>query len=581
MVTPSLLLTGFVCLVLAGCGTATTAPGQRTVSAASCAGFSPAAQFANARVVFVGTALAGPTVRTAGRDVLTTPARMRVARYLKGRGPRTVSVVTGVAGSGSRVSVTEDGIEPVAGQRWKVYSDSRRSPYDTSICAGSKPLRRVWSVPMTLVPSSEYTSPPQLSVSAQGHTVAAWLQGPPPKVYAAHAQASPAATQRLMVDLGTTSGGFAQPLMLASGASGVPGEPKVAMSGPHLAYIAWSQLPKSDLRIAVLRDGHLVGAPDVRLHDAQPVALAPLRGGRAALVWDQYGHGFPFLQYALVDAAGRLGRATRIAHFSGLDTANTELSINDRGQLVAAWVHSGPAKHSKPGQPIANGSARLIVSTCQSVRRCSRPRAIPLGRTRPACVNPAVAISEDGTATVVAAALDPAARGCARPLGIWEGRGAPGHGLGSMSRLVGAGDGPRASPAGRGGALTVFNPGAAPYQTLAWSMLIRRRGFSKPVLIRDPSTIYSPSLAANTDGQFLVAWTHASARRNATLSIRVALGQDGQLGAPEAISSGDVSANSLTTGIDGAGNAIVIWNDFLQSSSTSGSFGIFAAVHRR
>jgi hypothetical protein len=65
---------------------------------------------------------------------------MHVARYLKGRGPQTVRVVTGVAGSANQVSVAEDGIEPVARQRWKIYSDSRQPPYDTSICAGSKPL---------------------------------------------------------------------------------------------------------------------------------------------------------------------------------------------------------------------------------------------------------------------------------------------------------------------------------------------------------------------------------------------------------------------------------------------------------
>ena len=49
-----------------------------------------------------------------------------------------MSVVTAVTASGNSIRVSEDGIKPSASQRWKIYSESKRSPLDTSICAGSK-----------------------------------------------------------------------------------------------------------------------------------------------------------------------------------------------------------------------------------------------------------------------------------------------------------------------------------------------------------------------------------------------------------------------------------------------------------
>ena len=63
---------------------------------------------------------------------------MSVARYLKRGGPREVTVRTAVVRIDRHgVSVAEDGIEPQAGERWKIYTDSGRPPFDTSMCAGS------------------------------------------------------------------------------------------------------------------------------------------------------------------------------------------------------------------------------------------------------------------------------------------------------------------------------------------------------------------------------------------------------------------------------------------------------------
>jgi hypothetical protein len=72
--------------------------------------------------------------------VLASPAWIKVSRYLKGHGPDLVQVQTALASVGGVDRFAEDGITPSAGQRWKIYSGSSRSPFATSACAGSAPM---------------------------------------------------------------------------------------------------------------------------------------------------------------------------------------------------------------------------------------------------------------------------------------------------------------------------------------------------------------------------------------------------------------------------------------------------------
>ena len=69
--------------------------------------------------------------------MLASPARFRVARYLKGSGPPVVTVQTALTVKGDVVIAEEDGIEPQVGQRWMIYTTSLRMPYQTSECGGS------------------------------------------------------------------------------------------------------------------------------------------------------------------------------------------------------------------------------------------------------------------------------------------------------------------------------------------------------------------------------------------------------------------------------------------------------------
>ena len=126
----------------AGSGNGTAGSGNGTsgtvTGAASCAAMSASAYLAGARAVFIGTALGGPTAEAGSAGaVLLSPARFHVIRYLKGSGARVVTVQTALTSQGSTMAASEDGIQPRAGQRWKIYTTSLHMPYQTSICGGS------------------------------------------------------------------------------------------------------------------------------------------------------------------------------------------------------------------------------------------------------------------------------------------------------------------------------------------------------------------------------------------------------------------------------------------------------------
>lgn len=117
---------------------ATTTTAAHPGSSASCAGLTRAQQFKEARVVFVGVTLPGQLVGVADDTQLSSPAQIRVSHYLKGNGPSAVRVETAVKPSGKGDSFAEDGIQPLPGQHWEIYSGSTHSPYPTSVCGGSR-----------------------------------------------------------------------------------------------------------------------------------------------------------------------------------------------------------------------------------------------------------------------------------------------------------------------------------------------------------------------------------------------------------------------------------------------------------
>ena len=142
-------------VLVAGCGGSTAlstsvAPARHAAVAASCVGLSPAQELAMARLVFLGRMLPGASTELGGRQVLGSPATVRVLRYLKGSGPRRVKVTTAATITNRGVTVAEDGIEPQVGEIWKIYAGSRRQPIDTSICGGSRRVNSAVEVALDL-----------------------------------------------------------------------------------------------------------------------------------------------------------------------------------------------------------------------------------------------------------------------------------------------------------------------------------------------------------------------------------------------------------------------------------------------
>lgn len=263
-----------------------------------------------------------------------------------------------------------------------------------------------WSSPTPLVPAGTATPSIGLAATSGGSVLAGWVQGPPPMVFAggafrssaresraskAHASSS---TQEVTVADGTVLGGLRRSAVLAAGPSGSLTSLYVTVSTPDVGYVVWEG-PSTSLRLGVVCSGKIVVADRQLVADAVPLALFPLAGGRAAVVFDKYGHGTPFLEYGLLSATGRISRIARIAHPGSRDTAATELSVNPRGELIAAWVHDDAASPREPHQVPAGSFQRSWSLPCVD-RHCavrhrrrsgwgqpSRRASIPRSRSAP------------------------------------------------------------------------------------------------------------------------------------------------------------------------------------------------------
>ncbi|HEY5428984.1 MAG TPA: hypothetical protein VIK04_07675 [Solirubrobacteraceae bacterium] len=362
---------------------------------------------------------------------------------------------------------------------------------------------------------------------------------------------------------GSVLGGFRRSAVLAAGPSGSLLSLHVTVSTPDVGYVVW-QGPSASLRLGVVCGGNIVVSNRQLVADAVPLALFPLTGGRAAVVFDKYGHGTPFLEYGLLSPTGRMGKIARIAHPGSRDTAATELSVNAGGDLIAAWVHNDLA--SPPGTSPSSGrfiSARLVVALCRPALHCASPETIRLGTTKPACINPAVAISANGTATVIAAEND-WGTGCDEPLGVRASvtpAGSP-H-LRLMRSIQTQGDWPIAEPVGRAGTVLVFNSGLASSDAFSSSFLPATGAARARTSLLDNGGFWNTGqqlLAPANNDWYVITWSHANRRANPNVSLDAVVGHDGQLqrslvavGATQPI-SGYLGAS------DGHGNAMILFD---------------------
>ena len=425
---------------------------------------------------------------------------------------------------------------------------------------------------MALVPAGVATGSLGLSTTAGGSLLAGWVQGPPPQVFAGGPNVSRSARtraggrQQAMLATGSLAAGFRRPLVLTAGPSGSLLSFHITLSASGVGYAVWEQPPGTKLRLSVVCGGRLVVSDRLLVRDAVPLALFPLAGGRAALVFDQYGRGTPFLRYAILSSSGRLGAVARIAHPGTRDTEATELSVNPAGGLIASWVHNDVA--SRPGSsPASPGfkAANLVVAVCKPALHCSAPRAVPLGDIKPACINPAVAISPNGTTTVIAASHGWSATGCDQPLGV---RASVTHGRTSsvspMRLIEPEGDFPVAEPAGNAGTVMVENAGGAPSDSLGWSWLPTTGTNASKRALLDARGLWDSAaqtnLAPAVNGWYVIAWTHANRKNNPQLSVRAAVAHNDRV-EPASVAIGSRPyPNQYVAATDGHGNAMILFN---------------------
>ena len=127
---PVLAALATVIMTTAACG-GPAAGGQ--ASAGSCGG-NGSGYLASAKVAFIGDMLPGAHDDS---GLLTSPAKVRVVRYLKGHGPAVVTVETGVTTNDDGTAVNAEGVQAKAGERWTIYARSASMPYQTDVCSGS------------------------------------------------------------------------------------------------------------------------------------------------------------------------------------------------------------------------------------------------------------------------------------------------------------------------------------------------------------------------------------------------------------------------------------------------------------
>jgi hypothetical protein len=188
-----------------------------------------------------------------------------------------------------------------------------------------------------------------------------------------------------------------------------------------------------------------------------------------------------------------------------------------------------------------------------------------------------LALANNGTAIVLGGYLR-----YGRPTGLWTVVGRVGQRRQRVAKLSPEGAFPVVTAEGTSGAMAVFEPTG---DTLAWAFLLERtETFSKPLPVADPKVSTAPIpavLAANLKGQFVAAWNDFTRHQNPSYFLRASLGNDTTPSRPHTIvpSGQNEDQNSVSTGIDGDGNAIITWSQFGGPFGGPGDHGLLEATH--
>jgi len=444
----------------------------------------------------------------------------------------------------------------------------------------------VWSPPQVLVPASQYASNPQLAVSEDGNTLAAWAGGPEPQPATAGKAArtssgSPSASRQawsgsdVVVDTGTVSGGFSLPVVLAEHSANSNDGLDVAISGTGVRYVAWQTYAGGSHVGGWMIASAAPGQPFIAAH-VLPVPLARLLAspeGPVAAVW-QTGAA---LHYALLAADGGLGRVVNVP--GRIERTAQPLALNDRGAFAAVENTAEQVETRGPPHP--------IVSFCEPSGHCMAPHPLTMGHPPAGSEeNDALALSDDGKLTVLAAfskaPRNPAAN---TPWGLWDSTRRPGGRWSAPQELSNGGESPLAASDGKHSAVTVFEHFWTPKvhwlgDRIEISVLRAPRDcFAAPDLVRGEEAPNPAALATTMSGGLLVAWVNSGGivgGEHSKPGIYAVTGSAVDPGAPQLVADGEVGDETPAAGVDRDRQGVILWTGSAQTLPRS---GVYASVY--
>jgi hypothetical protein len=304
---------------------------------------------------------------------------------------------------------------------------------------------------------------------------------------------------------------------------------------------------------------------------AQLQELASGGDGPVAAVWLQYGvHSAPAYRYALLGRDGRVGRVITIADVAS-PLENVQFAINDHGAVAASWVNTGRQF----------GGPRVSAELCTPAGHCSPRYTIRFRRPIGQDQNVTTTLSDGGTASIMVSGYSnptPPAQ-FSRQAGLQAAVSRHGQTFFAGPLISSTGQQQVSAGVGDDGAVALFNVGGIPVKTIAWSRLTAH-GFTTPRVLDHEQV--GPGLIAtgNPEGDLSLGWFDAPVGEitDGSYSIHAAFGTTGALGAPATIvpAADHVAGNQLAGGIDGHGNALIVWNK--AGYDNSGTYGVFATI---
>jgi hypothetical protein len=179
------------------------------------------------------------------------------------------------------------------------------------------------------------------------------------------------------------------------------------------------------------------------------------------------------------------------------------------------------------------------------------------------CINPAVAISPNGTATVIAAGND-WGTGRDEPLGVRASVTPPGsQNLRLMRSIQTQGDWPIAEPVGRASTVMVFNSGLASSDSFSSSFLPANGAAHARTSLLDKGGFWNTGqqrLAPATNGWYVITWSHANRHDNPDVSLNAVVGHDGQLQRSSVAVGATQPIAGYLGATDGHGDAMILFN---------------------